>query len=252
VPRLRVPDDELDINSLEEAEYDDRDFDYEDYDGELPPNGTFLDGYVKKAWWCYTSNEDPMIKLIFIADGNTGAEEEFNGLPIWEQLALTNTAKFKWKPFIDLFGIRLIDIKKKTVVAEDADSIGDPIEKIGTWEPGDDARCRVLTKRGRWNGKPKVEVKRWLEAEDTPDDDDEELEDYEEEEEEPPPPPRRSRPAAGGAKGAAAKSSAKPAAAKTSSTRRTAQPAPARRTAKAPARGRRQSAQAGYSEEPPF
>ena len=261
MPRLRVPDDELNIDALEEAEYDDRDFDYESYDGELPPTDTYLDGYVKKAWWCYTSNEDPMIKLLFIADGNTGDEEEYEGLPVWEQLALTNTAKFKWKPFIDVHGITLADIKKKTVVAEDADNIGDPIEKIGTWEPGEDARCRILTKRGKWKGEDKVEVRRWLEAEDVPDDD-EDLEDYDEDEdedEEANPPAsntRRSRPAAGGARGTAAKSSAKPAAparkdaAKpAASVRRAAAKPPARKPV---TRGRRGSAQAGYDEEPPF
>lgn len=255
MPRLKVPDDELNVTELEEAEYDDRDFDYESYDGELPPGDTHLRGYVKKAWWTYTSAEDPMIKLLFIADGNDGDEDEFNGLPVWEQLPLTNNAKFKWKPWIDVFGISLMDIKKKTVVAEDADNIGDPIEKIGTWEPGEDARCSIITKRAKYKGQDKVEVRRWLDEEA---DDEEEEEDYEEEEEEveaEPPTTRRSRTAASGAAtrkpAAASKASAsKPAPA------RQAKPGTTRRTpakaAKPAARGRRQSAQAGYDDEPPF
>jgi hypothetical protein len=261
VPRLKVPDEELDIDALEEAEYDDRDFDYESYDGELPPADTHLNGYVKKAWWCYTSNEDPMIKLLFIADGNVGDEEEYNGLPVWEQLPLTNSAKFKWKPFIDVFEISLFEIKKKTMIAEDPDNIGDPITRIGSWEPGEDARCSIVTKRGKFQGKDKVEVRRWLDEQPADEDDEEELEDYEEEEEEEEPEPPTTRRARSSAKPAPAKAApakpaarpAKPVATGKPAARRTAASAkPAAKPTASRTRGRRVSAQAGYDDEPPF
>lgn len=239
MPRLRVPDEELNIKELEDAEYDDREFDYESYDGELPPADTYLDGYVKKMWWCYTGGGDPMLKALFIADGNDGDEEEYDGLPVWEQLPLTNVAKFKWKPFIDVFGLRLIDIKRKTMVADDDDRIGAPIERIGNWEPGEGSRCRILTKRAKFNGKDKVEVRRWLDASD---DAEEELEDYDEDEDEEveqAPPPRRTRPAAA--------KPAKPAARPAKAAKPATKAAPAKTT-----RSRRVSSQAGYDEEPPF
>lgn len=240
MPKLRISDDELDIDELEDAEYSEDD--YVSYSGEQPPADTVLDGYIKSAWWTETSGGDRMIKLIFIADGNTGEEEEYDGLPVWENLPLTSNAKFRWKPFIDSQGITLLDIKKKLYVSPDDDNIGAPIEKIGTWEPGEDTRARIITKVDRYDGKASTKVRKWLDPEEVLDDEEEELEDEEPEEEAPP--PRRTRTAARPARG----------------TERAATPAKSARTAKAPTRGgkaatrpaRRSRREAGYDEEPPF
>lgn len=273
MPKLKVMDDELDIDELEEAEYTEGDF--ESYEGEQPPKNTVLSGFVKKIWWCMTSNEDRMFKVLWVADGNTGDEEQYDGLPIWENLALITSAKFKWKPFIDQMGFTLRDIKTKLFVAADDDNIGAPITKIGSWEPGsDESYCRVVTSRERYDGEWRTHVGKWLDWEEPEADDEdeadeepeEELEDepeeeeeqeQEEEEEEQPKKPaaRRSRTAPAKASAAPAKTSGRT----TARSQRTAAPATSSRSSKtatatkgraAPARGRRAGKATG--DEPPF
>jgi hypothetical protein len=229
---MKATDVVFDIDELEEAEYTENDFG--DYEGEIPPKGTILTAYIKKMWWTDTKNQDDMIKVLVEADGNEGDLEEYNGLPLWDNLALIATAKFKWKPFIDHFGITLKDIKNKTILAAADEKMGAPIEKVGTFVPGsDDSWCRVLVARERnQDGELMAVVKKWLDYEapedQDPDDDedepdDEELEDEEEpeddedgdeddedEEVEPEPPARPGRRTA-----AAKTTAAKPAAART-------------------------------------
>jgi len=257
VPRLKIDDDELDIDELENAEYDDTR--YERYDGEIPPKDTVLVGYVKSAWLTETQAGDRMIKVLFVADGNTGDEEDYNGLPVWENLALTTKSKFKWAPFFNQFGLTVRMFAKQTMLAAEDDNVGAPITKIGKWSPGEDSRCAIVTGRERYNGAFQVRVAEWMdEPEDDEDEeeldeeelDEEELEEeeYEEEEEEEPPPPARTRRAASG-KGTASPATkraapSKPAATK-SSTRK-----PAPKAAAKPARGKAKAS--GYDDEPPF
>jgi hypothetical protein len=284
MPRLKADDVAFDIDELEEAEYSDE---FEDYTGPIPPKGTVLIACIKKMWWTDTQKGDDMIKILAEADGNEGDLEKYNGLPLWENAVLIPSAKFRWKPFIDNFGITLRDIKTKTVVAKEDDRMGAPIDKIGTFEPGsDDAWCRVLTARTKDpNDEWRAEVKKWLPYEDPesqapddePDDDEEEeeegddeeleeeeVEDDEEPDDEPEPPVvparRRAAPAkaSGAAKPAAARTAsraANPAAAtpaRSAATRaRTARSAPAKAaTSAASKRGRR--AAAAPADEPPF
>jgi len=273
MPRLKIEDDEFNADELDEAEYESGS--YERYTGEEPPKDTVLRGYVKSMWWGYTAKDDPMVKVLFIADGNTGAEEEYNGCPIWENYPLIKIAKFKWGPFFQQFGLTARLFKTKMYVAEDDDNIGAPIEKVGTFVPGEestDAWCRVLTTREKYNGKWQTHVAEWMDDAEDDDEDEEEVEteeevDVEEEEdedEEPTPPSARTRRAASGktsvspatksaapAKTAATRTSA----AKTSGTPRTAAKSAAGKPAakaSAPVRGRRGKAAAGYDDDPPF
>lgn len=161
MPKLRVPDDELDVKELEDAEYTEGSGDYEDYEGPEPGGKVLVPLYIKKLWWCYTSNEDPMIKVLAIADDTAG---RFSGWPVWDNIALTAGAKFRWQPFLDAFGFTLRDIKGKIMVGEEED-LGDPIEKIGTWQPGEDqdgAYARVLTKREKYQGNWSTKIDTWL------------------------------------------------------------------------------------------
>ena len=233
MPKLKITDDELDVNDLEDAEYEDRDF--ETYDGEQPPKGTVLRGYIKNVWYTFTKNDDPMLKVLFIADGNEGDEEQYNGLPVWENLALIRSVKFRWQPFFDTFGLSIRLVKTKTIIAEEDESQGAPIQKIGTWKPGEDARCKIITGREKYGENWNTKIGKWLSDEEPEDPEEDEFE--EEEEEEPAPPPRTRKP------------TAKPATA----TRGTAAKATSRATAKParPTRGRRQ-ASAGYDDDPPF
>jgi hypothetical protein len=256
---------DLDVAALDAVEYSESDFD--SYSGRIPDDNTELYGYVAAMWWCRTAEKDdgtgldPMIKVLWIAADNDGDLAEFNGLPVVENLVLVPGAKFRWAPFLNVFGITLKAIKTATYVAEEDDERwgGAPIEKIGTFVPGQDndaAWSRVLTKKRFWNERWTAEAKKWLpwetadgdETEDVEDSADEEIadeetadeeyddteaEEYEdeetedeepedEEEVEPEPPARGRRPAKPAAPARAARSTrtaAKPAAAKPAGSR---------------------------------
>jgi hypothetical protein len=251
MPKLKADEVEIDIDELENAEYNEGGS-YTKYDGEIPPAGTQLLGYVKSMWYTYTANDDPMLKVLWVAADNEGDLEEYNGLPVWENLALTAGSKFKWKPFIDQYGLTLRQIKTKMYVSDEEDeNLGAPITKIDKWEPGednDDAWCQIITSREKYNGNWQAHVDEWLDADaddedaddEEPDEDEvdetEEEADEEDEAEEEPTTTRRGRRA----------------------TQATATKTPAKsgRTAKAPAakaqparRGRRAQ---GSSDDPPF
>jgi hypothetical protein len=154
------------LEDLEEAEYQE-DSQYESYDGDQPPVGTELAGFIKKIWWTYSSNDDDMLKILFIADGNEGEEEEFNGCPIWENYSLIPTMKFKWAPFLDALGLSIRDVIKKTFVEGEEENNGQPIQKIGTWVPGsDESYCRIITGRHKYGEDWQIDVKVWLPYED--------------------------------------------------------------------------------------
>ena len=274
MPRLKDFED-VDVDELEDAEYTEGGS-FSNYDGEEPPKGTVLRGFVKKLWLSETRNDDPMLVALFEAAGNEDDEEQYNGWATWEYLALIATAKFRWAPFFEVTGIALRDIigkKSRLWVEEDNDNFGVPIEKIGDWVPGednDDAWVQIITRvetKGEYKGRAKID--KWLHWDDegSADDDgdeDSEPEEVEEPEEvqEPEPTPARTRSTRSTARSAS--SAAKPA---TASRAATAKPAatPAARSSRgrasaakpaaaatAPAgRGRTRAAK-GSTEEPPF
>lgn len=195
MPRMKVDLDEDAIRDLEEAEYEEGGS-FEKYDGEQPPVGTELYGFVKRIWWTYSQNDDDMLKILWVADGNEGEEAEFNGCPIWENYSLISTMKFKWAPFLDVLGLTIRDVIRKThVEAEEDGNNGQPIIKIGTWEPGsDESYCRVITDRHKFDGNWQTDVGTWL-----PYEDDEEEPEPEPESDPPPARSSRSRSSAAGA-----------------------------------------------------
>ncbi len=236
--KLKVDDEDLNIKELEDAEYDPDKRgggDYEEYDGEIPPKGTVLRVLVKKMWWTYSQADNPMLKVLLVADGNEGDEKEFEGLPIWENMALIASVKFRWYPFLALWGLTIRDVKTKTQVDDDPDDPnGALITEINGWEPGsEDAYCRIVTKREKYNGEWSAKADEWLsddEADGEPDDPEPEPEEK---------PARRGRRAAAEPEKPAGRS------------RR----APARDTAKATTAtraGSRRSRSTGSDEEPPF
>jgi hypothetical protein len=185
VPKLKIDDDDLDIDALEAAEYNEDDF--VPYTGPEPKAGTFLTGYVRKAWWGYNRNEDSMITLVWEAADNKGKMAVYNGLSIWEHLSLTANVKFRWKPWMDAMGLTLKDVKTKMYVEPEDDNVGAPIEKIGTWKPGEEndaAWCRIMTSREKYQGEWQTRAGRWLPYEEQEDDEDEVEADDEVEEEE--------------------------------------------------------------------
>jgi hypothetical protein len=272
MPRIRREDyDDLNFDDLDAQEYSTETFDT--YDGEVPPKDIELSGYVRKMWWTRTSqNNDPMLKILWVAAENDGDFEEYNGCTFWLNYPLTGGAKFRWAPFMENYGLKLKDVK--TIDLADADDQnGAPINKIGNLRPGennDEAWARVVTDRERYNGEWKPSIKEWLpweEADEEPEDEEEidEEEEVEEEEPEPEPEPTRGRRSATPSR-AARSAPEKPAATARGTRARAAAPAPEKpapargargtRTAAkpttAPARGRRSARGGGSAEDPPF
>lgn len=268
--RLRKEDTEdLDVDLLDGIEYSTDT--YTDYDGDVPPKDLELIGYVKRMWWTRSAAGDPMIKVLWVAAENDGDLEEYNDCPFWNNYALIGGAKFRWAPFLDNYGITLKQIKNNTDVADKDDSNGAPINKIGSWRPGeenDEAWCRIVTGQERYNGAYKPSIATWLpyDADDEADDvEDEPEEDEEEPEEEPEPEPEPAR-GRGRATARTPARTAEPAKSGRGARRpapepeqpaprgargtRSAKAAPAKEAA--PARGRGRARSQGSNDDPPF
>ena len=189
MPKLKRDDvADLDIEALDAAEYDDTEF--ESYDGEVPPVGTVLRGYLKSMWWTRSAEksdgtgDNPMIKALWVAAENDGDEEEYNGCPFWMNLPLIESVKFRWAPFMDAFGMSIRDFKggSKVYVTGEETQNGAPIERVADFRPGEEsdaAWCRVVTGREPYNGVWQARVKEWLPWDDAEDGDDGEPEEPE-------------------------------------------------------------------------
>jgi hypothetical protein len=185
MPLMKLNDDDFDPEELD-VDYE-TGKSYTKYDGEIARTGTILSARVAKGWWTESADGDPMLKIVVEAEQNEGDDEEYDGMPAWENLVFKPSAAFKYGPFLEFFGITLKDIKKKMMVEKDDDpKNGTPIISIGGWKFGsDDALCRYVVSRERYKGKWQAHVQEWLPW-------DEADEEPEEEEEA----PRRRKPAA--------------------------------------------------------
>src|SRR6266567_2384587 len=177
MPRLKDAE-VLDVDELEEAEYEEGDF--QKYTGEIPATGTMLVFRVTKMWWTYSSNDDPMLKMLCVAEDNPGSLEEYDGLTAWENMVLTASAKFKWAPFLEHFDLTIRDVRNKLIVADEDDTQGAPITKIARLIVGSDDFLFVgVVSKERYQGKCQAHISEWLDA-------DTELDEPEEEPEEKP------------------------------------------------------------------
>lgn len=169
--KLTLANDAFNIDALDEAEVSD---DYVEYDGPVAPKNTILAGHLKKLWASQSKNGDLMLTNLFIADGNEGDKKQYNGMPLFDRVTFTPKAKFHWQPWLSAFGVTLAQIKGKTDVADEDEKNGSPVNKIGKFRPGEDAKCRVLAGRSKYEGEYRNEVSKWLPAEeaDEPDDED--------------------------------------------------------------------------------
>lgn len=193
MPRMKLRDDEFDEKALD-VDYEKSTF--KRYTGKIPSTGTILVARVTKMWWTQSEAGNSMIKLIAVAEQNTGDTKQYNDLPTWEYLTFTPESAFRYKPFLENFGLTVRDIKRKMMVADEPDNIGDVIESIADWEVGsDDALCRIVVKRDRYDGewRSKIDREGWLpyDEDDEPDDDED---DDEPDEEEPPARTRKAKP----------------------------------------------------------
>jgi hypothetical protein len=189
---MKLSDEEFNPAELD-VDYD-NDQSFKRYTGEIPKTGTILRERVTKAWWTSSADGDSMMKLLVVAEQNTGALKAFNDLPTWESLTFKPTAAFRYMPFLEHFGLTLQDIKRKMIVSDTDDNIGTPIESIGGLEVGsDDFLCRIVIKRDRYEGQWQSKIDRdgWMSFDEADDDDVDDDVDDDEEEEAPPARPRR-------------------------------------------------------------
>ena len=181
--------DEIDLDAWDDQEVTERDSDFEPYKGEIPPTGTMLRFRVTKMWMTYTAEkadgggDEPMLKVLCVAEENPGELSDYDGLPCWENLGLFASMKWKTLPFLDFFGLEIRDFKgpkASMMVEDDDDNIGIPITKVKKFVPGSDGAMFVgVTDSEKYGGSWQAHIKTWLDA-------DTDLEEDEEEEEERP------------------------------------------------------------------
>jgi hypothetical protein len=187
VQALKPTNDEFDPEALD-VEWDDSN--YDTYDGEQPPSGTALLVNISKLWWTYASDDTPMLKVLMLAEGNDNGKEEYDGLPVWDNLTFKTSAAFRYGPFLEATGFTLQDIKKKMKVEDEDERNGAPIAAIGSFKPdnGEDSLIGIVTKRERYNGQWQVKAGQYLTADEIA-----EMEEESEEEPEEKPARRASR-----------------------------------------------------------
>lgn len=189
MPRMKLSDRDFNVKELD-VDYEPSDF--KRYDGDMPRSGTILRARVTKLWWTQSGDGTSAMKVLAVAEQNTGDRKKYNGLPIWDFLTFKPEAAFRYMPFLHTFEIQLQDIRRHMMVGDEPENLGDPILSIGDWSVGsDDALCRIVVKVSeRYGAEPDRDG--WLtfvDADaDAADDDDED----DDEDDEPPARPTRS------------------------------------------------------------
>jgi hypothetical protein len=149
----------FDAQGLDEQEYDDS---FEPYTGPLPPNNTILKFRLLRAWSTTSSAGNFMIKVMFAAEESG----EYDGLKIIDQIPFTETAAWKYKPWMAAMGLTAKLIKAKTIVADDNDEKwgGPQIKSVGDWTPGsDEAVCFIRTAEGTdLDDNPRTEAGKYI------------------------------------------------------------------------------------------
>jgi hypothetical protein len=150
--RLKLDDNDLDLDELD-VEVEESNF--QPYDGEIPPSGKVFECRITKMWLSYSADDTAMLVALAVVED----EGPYEGLPIFEYMVLKASAAFKYQPFLHAFGLTLRDVKTKMDVADEDDKIGAPITAIAKWEVGsDDALCRVVTKREKYQGEWQAKI----------------------------------------------------------------------------------------------
>lgn len=152
---------DFDAEGLDNAEYDDTDF--PSYDGPLPRSGAILVFRLSKMWQRFSSNGDLQFKTVLTAEGG-----EFEGLTIWDNVTFTESAAFRYRPWLLAFGLTAKGIKRSTILEDDEGRFGHLVLSVGKWRPGsDEALCRVKVVRGQdQEGEPRPEAGKYLPLED--------------------------------------------------------------------------------------
>jgi hypothetical protein len=157
MPRLKWND--VDFDELPEEWDDDG---YEPYDGEQPPAGTLLNGEIDRMWYKEFSSGSKGFVVSFKADGNTGSREEYNGWGTLDNIVLQDNTAFRYGPLLEVLGITLDDVQRRTQTEDDEDQIGLPITRIGKVKLP--VACSIITKNEKYEGERRAKVKTYAEV----------------------------------------------------------------------------------------
>lgn len=119
------------------------------YNGLPPRAGQLMTGVVK-GFLTLDSNGNPMIKVLYVAEGG-----DYDGYVGWENISLIPSAAFKWAALCeDVLQVSVADLAKKMKLDTNPDnetSIGTPILSIGkrdmtgSWRVGFSMRYKNYT-----------------------------------------------------------------------------------------------------------
>jgi hypothetical protein len=91
-------------------------FDTEPYDGpELPHRGVF-NFAVRRAELQTSSNDNPMIRFLLVADDSRAEKKAYKGAPVWTRLVVTDNTAFRVRALCDALGVSYKDFTDRTVV----------------------------------------------------------------------------------------------------------------------------------------
>lgn len=132
---------------------------FPDYDGPIPPRNLRMTGYVK-VWLTTADTGTRLLKTLFVARSDNPELSKYNGCPIWDDVPLTNAAKFRWHAFMSSLGATPTDLVTKTTYGDES-NIGYPILAIGSISVND-SLCAIRTRREEFEGATTTKVAKWL------------------------------------------------------------------------------------------
>jgi hypothetical protein len=124
------------------------DSDFEPYSGPIPEPGLYK-AVLKKAWWTKSSNNKPMLKMIFELNTTNPEKKKYNGYPVWHNITNEKSTAWKMKELFAALGTGPksgIDFDDQGVVSR----IG--IAKVGVTE------VLINGKHDRYNGQDKLAI----------------------------------------------------------------------------------------------
>ena len=150
------------------------------YLGDVPPAGV----YKCKVKWIKVKenkNNDPMINGIAVVNEPKGSSKsKFNGYAMFFNQNVTEQGAPFLAQFLTALGARYKDFAAGNVTVDSEETPN--IVRIGTFKVGDNPIV-IAAKRGEWQGQDRLEVMRFLSAEDADEDEDDEDLDVEEDDE---------------------------------------------------------------------
>lgn len=145
---------------VDAVEVEDRQADFEPYDGPVPPNNSILQVMLKWARVAEFGSGNGGLKLLMeVAEPEESTKKRYNGCPLFENLVDVDTQDWKIRQFLDAIGGTGKDWD--SCVAEKDDKDNDVIVKFGRIKAAG-LRFRIQTTRETYDGEQRAKVQRYL------------------------------------------------------------------------------------------